>query len=158
MALVTRRSHKAFTLVTHYGNFEKSSGFPSGTKSNAFKMWSDFKENVLPGSPWTITVLFFGNIAIATLVLIRGPKSNSWHLGLFAFVILNLMAIGSFLTATLGDGTLDIVRQLYTFNTMTDLCLIGDVIFLTEAITRCLYHPTNEQSSDSCQWGNEDGS
>jgi hypothetical protein len=46
------------------------------------------------------------------------------------------MAIGAFLIATLGDGTLDIVRQLYTFNTVTDLCLIGDVVFLIEAITR----------------------
>jgi hypothetical protein len=135
-SLITRRSAKAFTLVTHYGNFEKRSGFPSGTKSRAFKMWSDLKEKVFPGSPWTLMVLFFGNIAAVLFLLIRGPKPNSWHLGLSAFGILNLMAIGAFLIPTLGDGTLDIVRQLYTFNTMTDLCLIGDVVFLIEAITR----------------------
>jgi hypothetical protein len=135
-ALITRRSAKAFTLVTHYGNFEKRAGFPSGTKSSAFKMWSDLKEKAFPGSPWMLMVLFFGNIAAVALLLIRGPKSNSWHLGLSAFGILNLMAIGAFLIPTLGDGTLDIVRQLYTFNTMTDLCLIGDVVFLIEAITR----------------------
>ena len=135
-SLITRRSAKAFTLVTHYGNFEKRSGFPSGTKSSAFKMWSDFKEKVFPGSPWTLMVLFFGNIAAVALLLIRDQKSNSSHLGLSAFGILNLMAIGAFLIPTLGDGTLDIVRQLYTFNTMTDLCLIGDVVFLIEAVTR----------------------
>jgi hypothetical protein len=135
-SLITRRSAKALTLVTHYGNFEKRSGFPPGTKSSAFKIWSDFKEKVFPGSPWTLMVLFFGNIAAVALLLIRGPKSKSWHLGLSAFGILNLMAIGAFLIPTLGDGTLDIVRQFYTFNTMTDLCLIGDVVFLIEAVTR----------------------
>jgi len=135
-SLITRRSAKAFTLVTHYGNFEKRSGFPPGTKSSAFKMWSDFKERVFPGSPWTLMILFLGNIAAVILLLVRGPRSSSWHLGLLAFGILNLMSIGAFLIATLGDGTLDIVRQLYTFNTMTDLCLIGDAVFLIEAITR----------------------
>jgi hypothetical protein len=135
--LITRRSAKAFTLVTHYGNFEKRSGFPPGTKSSAFKIWSDFKEKVFPGSPWTLVVLFFGNIAAVALLLIRDRKSgDSWHLRLSAFGILNLMAVGAFLTSTLGDGTLDIVRQLFTFNAMTDLCLIGDVVFLIEAITR----------------------
>ena len=135
-ALITRRATKAFTLVTHYGNFEKEAGFPPGTKSSAFKMWSDFKERVFPRSPWTLMILFLGNIAAVILLLVRGPRSSSWHLGLWAFGILNLMAIGAFLIATLGDGTLDIVRQLYTFNTVTDLCLIGDVVFLIEAITR----------------------
>jgi hypothetical protein len=134
-ALITGRAAKAFTLVTHYGNFEKGAGFPPGTKSSAFKIWSDFKQKVLPGSPWTLMVLFFGNITAVLFLLIRGPWSKSSHLGLSAFGILNLMAVGAFLITTLGDS-LDIVRHLYTFNAMTDLCLIGDAVFLIEAVTR----------------------
>jgi len=138
-SLITRRSAKAFTLVTDYGNFEKRSGFPPATRSSAFKIWSDFKERVIPGSPWTLIILFLGNIAAVILLLVRGPRSSSWHLGLSAFGILNLMAIGAFLIATLGDGTTDIVRQLYAFNAMTDLCLIGDAVFLIEAVTRKIH-------------------
>jgi hypothetical protein len=134
--LITRRSAKAFTLVTHYGNFERGTALPAGTKSSAFKIWSDFKQRVFPGCPWTLMILFFGNILAAVLLLIRGAKSRSWYLGVTAFGILNLMAVGAFLTATLGDGTLDVVRQLFTFNAMTDLCLVGDAVFIIEAVTR----------------------
>ena len=45
-----------------------------------------------------------------------------------------LAILGS--TGSIGFNTLDIVRQFYTFNAMTDLCLIGDVVFLIEAVTR----------------------
>ena len=133
--LITRRSAKAFTLVTHYGNFEKRSGFPSGTKSSAFKIWSDFKQKVFPGSPWTLMVLFFGNIAAVAFLLI-GAKSLQFAPGAFGFRNSESDGYRSIFDPTLGDGTLDIVRQFYTFNAMTDLCLIGDVVFLIEAVTR----------------------
>ena len=134
--LLKRRSASAFTIVTHYGNFEKRAGFPQGTRSSAFKVWSDFKRRALPGSIWTVLLFFLGSLATAVFLYLRKATAPHHRVGLLAFAALNLMALGAFLICAVGDGTLDIVRQLYTFNAMTDLCLIAEAVALVEVVRR----------------------
>jgi len=134
--LVKRRSASAFTIVTHYGNFEKRAGFPAGTRSAAFKVWSDFKRRAFPGSIWMVLLFFFGSLAIAAFLYLRKAIVPYERLGLLAFGALNVMALGAFLICAVGDGTLDTVRQLYAFNAMTDLCLVAETVGLVELVRR----------------------
>jgi hypothetical protein len=121
---IKRRSPLAFTLVTHYGNFEKSTGLPEGTQSQAFKTWSDLKKKLLPGTPWMLGGLFMGNIVGAAVLGWWSRLSGLQRLGLAAFAVLNVMAVGAFLICAVADS-MDSIRQLYAFNAMTDLCLAG---------------------------------
>lgn len=138
--LIKRKSEIAFMLVTDYPNFEK--GASPLPQSQAFRMWSDLKKKILPGSPWTLLVFFSGNLVAAVLCL-RGAVAPGRRLGLKAFALLNLMALMAFAVCALGDS-LDTIRHLFIFNALTDLCVIGDVTFVIEVLTRrALSHSTD---------------
>jgi len=129
--LAKKISLVAFTLKTIYGNFEESSGLPPSAHSTGFKLWSDLKQRALPGSPWVLLVIFGGNVLTVTVLRFRYAAYPSRRLGLEAIGISNLMALGAFLICVLGD-TQDMVRHLYAFNAMTDLCLIISLVSLVE--------------------------
>jgi hypothetical protein len=136
-ALIARRSSSAFTLVTGYGNFERSAGFAQHTQSGAFRGWSDFKKWLLPGTPWMLAVLLGGTIAGGLALWRRAGRSTARRLGAAAFVVLGLMAVNAFLICAIGDN-LDSIRQLYAFNAMTDLCLVAGGVFVVEAARRAV--------------------
>jgi len=139
--LLSRRARYAFTLVTTYGNYDKSAGRREGAQTKSFKFWSSFKRTVFPGSMWTLIVLFGIHTAGMAILWRRGPQSNRFKLGILGFAILNLMAIGAFLTCAFLDGTLDIVRQLYAFNVMIDGMLIIDAIICWYALSHWWQRP-----------------
>lgn len=141
--LLTRSAANAFTLKSDkLGQFTKSSGLPPVTVSSSFRLWSDFKQRALPGSPWALLILFGSNLAAVVLLRWRRRGAAPERLGLEAFGLLNMMALGAFLVCTLSLNLADQIRQLFTFHALTDLCILGVVAWLVEAGARRSHPPT----------------
>jgi hypothetical protein len=132
--LLSRRAQLAFTIVTPYGNYDRSVGRPAWAKSKSFTFWSTLKRTVLPGSIWTLIVLFSAQFIAIYAAWKRRSQTQEYRLGLAGFAILNLMAIGAFLICALFDGRIDIIRQLFAFNAMTDLMLLTDAAVLVYVV------------------------
>lgn len=128
--LLSRRAQLAFNIVTRYGNYDRSVGREEWARSSSFTMWSNLKKAILPGSIWTLIALFGTHLVVICSLWKRASHSQRHQLGLTGFVALNLMAIGAFLICALFDGRLDVVRQLYSFNAMTDLMILTDIAVL----------------------------
>ncbi|MEP7272421.1 MAG: hypothetical protein ABI882_13040 [Acidobacteriota bacterium] len=129
-SLLGRRSEKAFTLITHYGNFDRSAGFAPGAQTSSFRLWSGLKMRAFPGSIWTLIAIFAASFTAVSLLWRKATPR--YRLGLAGFATLNLMAIGAFVVCALSDGRLDIVRQLFAFNTMVDLMIVASVTGITQ--------------------------
>jgi hypothetical protein len=132
-ALLRKSSAGAFALrPPHLGNFEKSAGRPPQTLTGAFGLWSGLRYRALPGSVWTILLLFVGSLAAAIFLRARRNLSLKERLFLEGFCALNVMALASFLTCTLGSSLYDISRHLFAFQAMTDLMLLVAATWLIE--------------------------
>jgi len=135
--LLQKGAETAFTLrVDYLGYVEKWEGSEWKERADHFGRWSAFKKRLLPGSPWTLLVFFGGNLSAAVFLSLRKGVSLKWRLGCASFGALNLTALTAFFTCTFGDSLFDLPRHLFTFNAMTDLCLIVVLVWLTEAVVR----------------------
>lgn len=138
-AHLSRRATSAFTLINNQSHFSRESGIREGTHGR-LRFWSDFKKRVVPGSVWTLIAIFIVHLGAAVRLWVKHARTSSFRLGLMGFAALNLMATGAFLIASMGDGPVDVIRQLYAFNAMTDLMLITDAAFVTQAIASRARH------------------
>ena len=133
--LLKRRADLAFGLVTAYGNYDRSVGKPEWTTSRSFSYWSTFKRKALPGSIWMLIAIFAVHFTGVALFWMKGPSDYRFRVGVIAFAMLNLMAIGAFVMCAVLDGILDVIRQLFAFNVMIDLMLLTDVVVLCYAVS-----------------------
>ena len=99
-----------------------------------FRVWSDFKKKVFPGSLWTMIAIFSADLGAVVWLWLKHARTPAYRVGLMGFAALNVMAIAAFLIASMGDGPIDVVRQLYSFNAMTDLLLITGASFVTQVL------------------------
>jgi len=134
--LIKKSAQGAFTLRDCcLGNFEKRTGLPPNSQSAGFGLWSGFRQHALPGSAWTLLIFFSANFAAAVSLYGRHHLSPRARLGIEAYAVLNVMALGAFFISTLGDG-LDITRHLFAFHAMMDLCLLINIVWLVEVGSR----------------------
>ena len=124
-----RRGGLAALRLRHprFGNFERSAGFPPGTRTGSFAWWSDGRL-ALPGHPlvW-IGLLFLGNaIAIAATY---GRASPAGRLAREAIVLLMAMASTAFAVCVLSNAHADLARHFYVFHALCDLVVIADAVW-----------------------------
>ncbi len=134
-ALLSRRATSGFRLITVHPNFSRESGLPQGAQGR-FRVWSDLKKKVLPGSLWTMMAISIAHFGAVVWLWRKRARTPGYRLGLVGFAALNVMAIEAFFIASMGDGPIDVIRQLYSFNAMTDLMLITDATFVTQSLLR----------------------
>lgn len=53
-------ANKSFKLILRFGNYEKSHDSAPKKEVSSFRVWSDFKDNILPHSLWFLFLFFYG--------------------------------------------------------------------------------------------------
>jgi len=133
---IKKSASQGFILKANLGHYDKESGLPPFSQGMRFRLWSDFRQRALPGSPWTLLIIWGGSLVASTLLYFRRQASAKERLGLMAFGTLNVMAVVAFLTCTLGDSLYDLVRHLFAFHAMIDLSLLIGIVWLVEVGVR----------------------
>lgn len=117
---------------TDYGNFERTSGLPPQARSQAFALWSRWKEWQMKPHPY-VHLLFSILPAAFLLVAMHSPRFRKLHAGrpvTYLFVTMALMALG---VASLSD-VLETSRHLFLYNAMQDFILVAAAVVLCYGI------------------------
>jgi hypothetical protein len=118
-----RQARYAFlTRPPGHGNFLKGSGYPPRARSQRFALWSNLKARC-PANLGFLVGFFVVQLGAGVVVLRRSASVTSRLLAEL-FVVLGLMAAVQYVTKFMGDGHLDIGRQLHLFNVLIDVCII----------------------------------
>lgn len=107
------------------GNFEKISGYPPGSRSSAFSLWSGFRSR-LAHRAWILPAFLLVSTMLALLEMKRNRRLAE------CYCVLALMALVSFFTVALGD-TWDMVKHFFVYNLLTDICI---TMFFTGLVSR----------------------
>jgi hypothetical protein len=111
----------AFSLRPEWcGNFERTAGYPPGTRSATYNLWSSFHEVHLRRFGKFIVILLLMSPMIAAVAWIGLPEQR---LRIELFALLSACCLTAFLVAALGDAW-DNVKHLLLFNLLLDACLI----------------------------------
>jgi hypothetical protein len=124
---------RAMQLRPRYlGNFAASSGAKPLAQSQAFAVWSSSKERLAQYGAWLLPVFWLANLSAAIVVLRRSTRPRNRCLAA-ALVVLSGMAVTEFFVCVFADSFIDLERHLLSFNAMTDLCLVGDLVWIVSA-------------------------
>ncbi|MGD0199608.1 MAG: hypothetical protein ABSD27_02540 [Bryobacteraceae bacterium] len=126
-----RAAQAAFSLRPSYlGNFEKSRGLAPRAQSQTFQLWSKLRESAAPRSAWFVGAFFMGNAMAALAVYV---KTGSRHLRavIVLHLVVVLMAIEQLLVTEAACGQYELVKHLFLFNLLFDLCVCADVVLAT---------------------------
>jgi hypothetical protein len=129
ISLALRDSVLSFGLHPDYiGNFEKSAGYPPYAQSRAFRLWSNFKES-LPVKPLLFGLFFLISITVVIVKYRRLDRSTEQRMtsGLHAFLL--GMAVIEYLMVVLGDGGGEVLKHMYLFGEICDVCFIMLVVY-----------------------------
>lgn len=132
LRLLKTGAEKAFSMrfPGYLGNFEKSAGFPPAAQSQAFAIWSDFKERFFPKSIWILGTFFLFYTFAVFLVRVRAHTMMFKLISEF-HLLLVMMAVAQFFVSVIGAGEQDLVKHLFLFNAIADLLVIS--LFLSGA-------------------------
>ncbi len=117
------------------GNFDSSSGFKSYAKSTKLVLWSGLSRIVLPGSIWTLLILFLVNLGAGIVKVIKFDHKPSDRLISELHLTLTLMALVQFFTVLLAEGTFELVKHMYLFNILIDCTLVFLIAYLVGLIS-----------------------
>jgi hypothetical protein len=111
----------AFSLRPEWcGNFERAAGYPPGTKSTSFAVWSAFHERFLtPIGKWILIVL----AALPFALIVAWIRTPAQRLQIEFGGLLALGCLAAFGVAAFGDAW-DNVKHCFLFNLQLDACLI----------------------------------
>ena len=110
-----------YQRAPHFGNFDKTAGYPPNTRSYRFSLWSDFKTKLFFRHGWAYLIYFLG------LVAPFARRFPLYGIALATMAFLEL-AIGA-----LGDNA-ETTRHLFIFNCLVDLTAICAVATLLRTV------------------------
>lgn len=148
--LLNRGATYAFYLrPIHLGNFDKSVGLPPTAKSQAFSEWSFLKAHFPFKKLWFIITFMSLEVIIALIIYLR---LNKMHLKILpvSYIFLIFMTLTQFIIVLIGEGELDIIKHLFLFNTMSDLCLIINVVYIINYLNINIGYLQNRRRLSSC--------
>jgi hypothetical protein len=109
------------------GNYTHDSGRPAGTLSRDFALWSRVEGLALPRS-LLFLVVFLGGVLTVGLVEARRAGVGTVAGGTAALCAALALAAGmEFGICVVGDGLYDIVKHLYLFQLLFDVCLFAAI-------------------------------
>ncbi|AEV67761.1 hypothetical protein [Acetivibrio clariflavus] len=126
-------ANKAFKLILGFGNYEKSHDPTPKKEVSNFRVWSDFKDNVLPHSLWFL-FLFFAAYTAILIFQYRKADGASEKLYFATFLLVMIIGIIQFIIPVICDGEADLSKHLFLFNVCFDIMFIYMVVWLTEYV------------------------
>jgi hypothetical protein len=126
-------ARNGFRLVQGFGNYEKTDSHGSKKVINSFKVWSNFKQNVLPHSLVFIAALF---IVFFLILIVKHLKARyaAHKIRLETLIMVGLIGIIEFIVPIIGDGEADLSKHLFLFNVCFDIVFIYTGIWLLKMI------------------------
>lgn len=125
LKLIHLSTQQAFELQQeNLGNFEASSGKNPYEKSQAFSFWNDIRIMILPKSIWTLIGLFLINL---TAIIVKRSKFDSHFTDILVsdlHLAIVFMALLQYLTVLMAEGVFELVKHMFLFNILLDICLI----------------------------------
>ena len=120
---------KAFITSTSLGKHYRSYSEEPVTEFNRFTLWSSFREKNFPQKLWFIVTTFI--IAIGITVYEYVKKRNDKQLKNKIFLVWALILSGGiqFPMPFVGNGRADTAKQLYLFNFIFDLMIVGIICY-----------------------------
>ena len=130
-------ANKAFSLITGFGNYEKSYNETPKKEVSNFRIWNDFKVNVLPHSLLFVLIFFVSYMAIL-IIQYRRAEGVSEKIYFSTFLLIMLIGIIQFIIPVICDGEADLSKHLFLFNVCFDIMFLYTVVWLIEATLRAL--------------------
>lgn len=147
--LLKLSSQGAFRLRQSYlGNFPVRAGKEPRALSRAFGVWSAAKERLGPSGPWLLPFLWVANL-VGSFIFFRSSKDAEKRCLAVAVAVLVASSVVEFLVCSLADALADVARHLHSFNAMTDLLLIADVVFLVSVTATAVRSQTRTAAAAS---------
>lgn len=130
-----RISRKIWSLRPSYGNLERSAAHPTRTLTNRDAAWSRWRLRVFGGFPVIALILLFGgNAAVAIATWRRASvRGRRFRETILAAVVMSATA---FLVCVLTNAPPDFSRVFYTAETLCDLLLVADAVWLAQTFAR----------------------
>jgi len=110
---------------------------PDAFRSQTFAYWSSFKEDHVPKAWWFLGICLIGNLAVI------GTKRRwfdvSWQNRLItdAHLCLVACAVLQYGVAIIGEAERDIVKHLFLFNLLSDVCFIFIAAYAGAVLSGC---------------------
>lgn len=112
-----------FKLIQGFGNYEKEEGVAYKKTAESFRLWSDFKQEILPHSLVFVAVYFGGYLFLLIFIYIR-KKNLRDKLLLEVFLLIGVIGAMQFIIPIIGDGEADLSKHLFLFNVCFDAVFI----------------------------------
>jgi hypothetical protein len=120
------------------GNYTQDSGQPAGTLARDFAVWSRVEGLVLPRS-LLFLVVFLGGVMVVGIIGAQRAGVATVAGGTALFCAALALAAGmEFGVCVVGDGLYDIVKHLYLFQLLFDICLFAAIAWTVGLVTRGL--------------------
>lgn len=120
------------------GNYTQDSGRPAGTLSRDFAIWSRVEGLVLPRSLLFLVVFLGGVLAVGVFKARRAGIATMAGGTAWLCAALALAAGMEFGICVVGDGLYDIVKHLYLFQLLFDICLFAAIAWTVGLAARGL--------------------
>jgi len=130
LALEVSADH-SFNFRPGYGNFEKSSGMPSKSRSQSFDDWSNIKNQFFPKNLWFI----FGFLLLYMMMVIYEWRRAKNKLPVEVMMLLPIITGMALVTPFIGVGMTEIGKHMFLFNVLFDICLIIAVFWLLSKLS-----------------------
>lgn len=136
-----RISPKIWALRPSYGNLEKSDAHPARTLTDRFALWSTLRSRYFSPHALAWLGLLYGVNAIAVAATYRraSKKGRLFREGLIAAIAMSAVAFG---VCILTNAPPDYSRVFYLAEALSDLILVADAAWLTQALARRAAEPS----------------
>jgi len=126
-------ANKSFKLILGFGNYEKSHDSAPKKEVSSFRVWSDFKDNILPHSLWFL-FLFFTVYSAILIFQYRKAYGISEKIYFATFLLVMIIGIIQFIIPVICDGEADLSKHLFLFNVCFDIMFIYMVVWLIDSV------------------------
>ncbi len=120
------------------GNYTRDSGRPAGTLARDFAVWSRVEGLVLPRSLLFLVLFLGGVMAVGVFEAWRAGVATAVGGTAWFCAALALAAGMEFGICVVGDGLYDIVKHLYMFQLLFDVCLFAAIAWTLGLASRGL--------------------
>ena len=132
---------------TYLGNYERSYVLADGAQpavprmylpdkyySRKFAVWSSFKERAVPKTLCFLIGFVVLNALVVAMKWIRFDRTPGRRMITEIHGMLLIMALMQFLIVVVGEGTADIVKHLFLFNLLCEVCFVFLFMYAVAAI------------------------
>lgn len=123
-------ANKTFITSTSLGKNYRSDSEEPVKEFNRFTKWSSFREDKFPEKLWFIVVVYLIAAAVTIYEFIK--NKNNKRVKNIILLIWSVMLIGAiqFPMPFIGNGRADTAKQLFLFNFIFDIIIVGLVSFM----------------------------